>query len=159
MILRCGRFEGVSQHCLVHLLFIYGIPALVIALLSLLIAGWGTYKRPIVVQALLRLQSLKCLLRGGGRPLKPLLTPESLLLVGGCNYLLLPLESLIEFLSFRLLTCLDLAHHLLNQVDLLVLLEYAHPLYNMLGSPFDTAGPTLLLRRVLDCLVRLFWVG
>jgi len=111
------------------------------------------------MQTLLRLQCLKCLLRGGRWPLKPLLPPERLLLVGGYGRLLLPLESLIEFLCFRLLTSLDLAHHPLNQVDLLVLLEDAHPLDNMLGSPLDTAGPTLLLGRVFNCFVGLFRVG
>lgn len=81
------------------------------------------------------------------------------MLVGGCDQLLLPLESLVKFLSFRLLTSLDLAHHLLNQVDLLVLLEYAHPLDNMLRSTLYTAGPTLLLGWVLNSLVRLFRLG
>jgi hypothetical protein len=112
-----------------------------------------------VVQTLLGLQSLKCLLRGSGRPLKPLLTPECLLLVGDCDQLLLPLESLLDLLRFGLLTCLDLVHHPLNQVYLLVLLEGAYPLNNMLGSPLDTAGTTLLLDRVLDPLVGLIRLG
>lgn len=44
MVLRGRRFKGMCQHCLVHLLLIYGIAALVIALVDLLIAGGGTYQ-------------------------------------------------------------------------------------------------------------------
>lgn len=151
----------MSQHCLVHLLLIYGISALFIAFVALLITGWGTYQRLIVVQTLLRLQSLECLLRGSRRPLKSLLTAECLLLVGEYNLLLLlmPLESLLDLLGLCLLTSLDLVHHLLNQIDLLVLLEGAHPRNNILGSPLDTTSSTLLLGRVLDPLVGLIRLG
>jgi hypothetical protein len=159
MVLRGWRFEGVCKHCLVHLLLIYGIAALVIALVALLVTGGGTYQWPVVVQTLLRLKSLKCLLWGSGRPLKPLLTPECLLLVGEYYQLLLLLESMLDLLRFGLLTSLDLVHNFLNKVDLLVLLESAHPLNNILGSPLDTSGTTLLLYRVLDPLVGLFRLG
>jgi hypothetical protein len=66
---------------------------------------------------------------------------------------------MLDLLRFGLLTSLDLVHNFLNKVDLLVLLESAHPLNNILGSPLDTSGTTLLLYRVLDPLVGLFRLG
>jgi hypothetical protein len=70
------------------------------------------------------------------------------------------LESLLHLFRFSLLTGLDLAYHLLNQVNLLVLLkDCGHPLNDIVRSPLNTAGPTLLLGRVFDALVRFIRMG